>query len=146
MPLTLIFTIPITMSRSSLLSILIPYVRDSVHWQSVLALASTFSDVLTVIPTSYREPSRTFLKELWESSKKMANAWVSFETLQRHKATGSWLTALCGLKPPTIALTSEFTREAADAKLMWGSLEGCVNDYQAEALDCLIATKKAEVE
>jgi hypothetical protein len=38
------------------------------------------------------------------------------------------------------------TREAADAKLMLGSLEGCVNDYKAEALDCLITTKKAEVE
>jgi hypothetical protein len=45
-----------------------------------------------------------------------------------------------------IALTSKFTREAADDKLMLGSLEGCVNDYKAEALDCLIAMKKAEVE
>jgi hypothetical protein len=43
-------------------------------------------------------------------------------------------------------LTSEFTHEAADAKLMLGSLEGCINDYKAEALDCLIAIKKAEVE
>jgi hypothetical protein len=50
------------------------------------------------------------------------------------------------LKPPTIALTSEFTREAVDAKLMLGSLERCINDYKAEALDCLIAMKKAEVE
>jgi hypothetical protein len=30
--------------------------------------------------------------------------------------------------------------------LMLGSLEGCVNDYKAEALDCLITTQKAEVE
>jgi hypothetical protein len=146
MPLTLIFTIPITMSRSSLLSIPTPYGPDSVHRQNALALASTFSDILTIIPMSYREPSRTFLKELWESSKKMANVRVSLETLQRHKATGSWPPALRGLKPPAIALTSEFTREAVDAKLMLGSLEGCINDYKAEALDCLIATKKAEVE
>jgi hypothetical protein len=134
------------MSRSSLLSVPTPYGPDSIHRQSVLALASTFSDILTVIPTSYRELSRTFLKELWESSKKMANARVSLETLQRHKATGSWPPALRGLKPPVIALTSEFTREAADAKLMLRSLEGCVNDYKADALDCLIPMKKAEVE
>jgi hypothetical protein len=146
MPLTLIFTIPITMSRSSLLSIPRPYGSDSIHRQSALALASTFSDVLTVIPTSYRELSHTFLKELWESSKKMANVRVSLETLQRHKATGSWPPALCRLKLPAIALTSEFTREAVDAKLILGSLEGCINDYKAEALNCLIATKKAEVE
>jgi hypothetical protein len=43
-------------------------------------------------------------------------------------------------------LTSEFTREAADAKLILGTLEGYVNDYKVEALDCLIATKKAEVD
>jgi hypothetical protein len=76
----------------------------------------------------------------------MANARVLLETLQWHKATGSWPPALCGLKPPAIALTCKFTREAVDAKLMLGSLEGCINDYKAEALDCLIATKKAEVE
>jgi hypothetical protein len=56
-----------------------PFGPDSIRQQRMLALASTFSDVLTVIPTSYREPSRTFLKELWESSKKMANARVSLE-------------------------------------------------------------------
>jgi hypothetical protein len=43
-------------------------------------------------------------------------------------------------------LTSEFTRKAADAKLMLGSLKGCINNYKAEALDCLIVMKKAEVE
>jgi hypothetical protein len=29
---------------------------------------------------------------------------------------------------------------------MLGSLEGCINDYKAEALDCLMTTKKAKVE
>jgi hypothetical protein len=146
MALTLIFTIPIMMSCSFLLSVPMPYSPDSVRRQSALALASTFSNVLTIIRTSYREPLHTFLKELWLSSKKMANARVSLETLQQHKATGSWPPALCGLKPPAIALTSELTREAMDAKLILGSLQGCINDYKAEALDCLIATKKAEVE
>jgi hypothetical protein len=28
---------------------------------------------------------------------------------------------------------------------MLGSLEACINDYKVEALDCLIATKKAKV-
>jgi hypothetical protein len=138
--------IAIMMSYSSLISVPTPYGPNSIHQQSALALASTFSDVLTVIPISYREPSRTFLKELWESSKKIPNARVSLETLQWHKATRSWPPTLRGLKPPMIALTSEFTHEAVDAKLMLSSLKGYINDYKAEALNCLITTKKAEVE
>jgi hypothetical protein len=112
----------------------------------MLAVISIFSDVFSIICMFYRELLHTFLKELWESSKKMANAWVSLETLQWHKATRSWPPALYGLKPPAIVLTSKFTHKAADTKLILSSLEGYINDYKVEALNYLITIKKAKVE
>jgi hypothetical protein len=68
------------------------------------------------------------------------------ETLQWHEALETWPLALRYIKPPTLLLSSKFTRESADTKLMLNSRDGYLNDYKAEALDCMIATKKAKVE
>jgi hypothetical protein len=111
----------------------------------VLSLASTLDDVIDIIPTSYREPSHAFLKELWGYSKKMSNARISLETLQRHKAFATWPPARKGIKLPALLLSSEFTRESADTQLMLSSLDGCTSDYKAEALDCMIASNKPGV-
>jgi hypothetical protein len=59
---------------------------------------------------------------------------------------GTWPPVLRGLKLPTMLLSSECTQELADAKLILNSLNYCSNDYIAEALDYMIAAKKAEVE
>ena len=68
-----------------------------------LTLATSLDDVLQIIPVSYRDGVKPFLKELYNSSRKKLNSENALANLERHKAAGTLPPALMGIKVPALS-------------------------------------------
>ena len=109
------------------------------------ASAATVTDIISCVPTDYREDLRPALTALATLSSKQQGVIGSRKKLQTHKAAGSWPSQLAGIKLPAFQTTANF-REAGSAEC--GPLLKAVRDahdaFRSTTLDAAIALKEGE--
>jgi hypothetical protein len=107
-----------------------------------LGTASTFSEVLSVIPVTYREALRPGLRALSDMVAKRNNVYASLVKLQGHKANSTWPPPLLGVHLPRFELTKEFLAASPNAA---ASIQAAYDSFRTSSLDLAINMKSEEL-
>lgn len=108
-----------------------------------LQTASTVTEVIGALPTSYREALKqplTFLTQLVDQAHQTR---LVLRRLESHKANKTWPPQLAGVQAPSLQPHKLFLEALPNAL---DNIKSITDKYRSDALDAMIAEKTAELE
>ncbi|KZP18975.1 hypothetical protein FIBSPDRAFT_892995, partial [Athelia psychrophila] len=108
------------------------------------ATATTFKEIVALVPVSYREIMRKHLSLLSAMSNKCANAWASLKTLESHKACKTLPPQIAAMKCPSVSITKAFEAVSATSSPLVDATKATFDAARAKFLEQFITLKDNE--
>jgi len=108
-----------------------------------LGMATSLTELLALVPVDFRETLRPYFKALQDVGERKASVAASLAKLERHKANGTFPTAIQGLHVPVFQFNKPWLESGLEEKPE-ASFQKLVDQCRADALDLAIKMKTEE--
>lgn len=106
-----------------------------------LGLASTFSEIMGLVPTDFREALRPELRRLVDLAAKKGGVDASLNNLRKHVAAGTFPSQILGMHVPKLQITKDWAGENPDEMT---AIADAHFAYQVAQLSRMVSAKEAE--